>query len=280
MSDPEKGQVPRGPSKSGYNPPSWFWDTRVKGAQLSGTLTWTALRALDIPLQDWLLRSGAAITLIARLGGRAIAPPIVRPASLVLGLQPYHALLVGLSAGSALKQVYWKWFVGDTSMPAGMSAVIAAYNTFFNTANTLLAVWSLTSQQPGKQSCPFSFFKTAPASVPVGVGLYALGIFLEWYSEVQRKSFKSRPENKGRPYSGGLFSLARHINYTGYTLWRTGYALVCGGWVWAAMVGLFNASDFANRAIPSLDAYCEKRYGVLWDDVREKVPYKLIPGVW
>lgn len=49
------------------------------------------------------------------------------------------------------------------------------------------------------------------------------GILLELVSELQRKRFKDDPANKGKPYAGGLFSLARSINYGGYTLWRGGY---------------------------------------------------------
>jgi len=40
------------------------------------------------------------------------------------------------------------------------------------------------------------------------------------------------------------------------------------------------AGDFCARAIPSLDTYCEKRYGEQWEDVRRKVPYKFLPWVY
>ena len=32
----------------------------------------------------------------------------------------------------------------------------------------------------------------------------------------------------GKLHTTGLFGLAQHINYTGYTLWRTGAALLSG----------------------------------------------------
>lgn len=37
------------------------------------------------------------------------------------------------------------------------------------------------------------------------------------------------------------------MQYFGYTLWRAGYALSAGGWVWGSIVGGFFAWDFANR---------------------------------
>lgn len=86
--------------------------------------------------------------------------------------------------------------------------------------------------------------------------MFVLGMLAETVSEVQRKIFKDKPENKGRVYTGGLFGLARHINYGGYTIWRAGFALASAGWIWAAVVGAFFAYDFATRGIPVLDEYC------------------------
>lgn len=110
--------------------------------------------------------------------------------------------------------------------------------------------------------------------------MYALGLWLEWYSEIQRHRFKTDPNNKGKPFSDGLFGYARNINYGGYTLWRTGYSLVCGGWIWGAVMATWFAGDFISRAIPSMDVYCEQRYGVQWEEVRRKVPYKLLPWIY
>jgi protein-S-isoprenylcysteine O-methyltransferase Ste14 len=197
-----------------------------------------------------------------------------------LGLSPYHTLVMGLATGSALKQIYWKLFVNDLAMPAGFSVGIAAYNTILNTLNTAFALWSVTSQQPSAQSSLSALFKSAAPSLSVGIALYAIGIFVEWYCEVQRASFKAKPENKGKPYSDGLFGVVRNVNYTGYTLWRTGYSLVCAGWTWGVLQAAWLAGDFCARAIPSLDTYCEKRYGEQWDSVRRKVPYKFFPGVY
>lgn len=92
----------------------------------------------------------------------------------------------------------------------------------------------------------------------IGVGAYVLGMATESISEIQRKNFKADPRNAGKPYTGGLFGLARHINYGGYTVMRAGYALATGGWMWSAFVGAFFFRDFATRGVPVLDEYCSK----------------------
>lgn len=96
---------------------------------------------------------------------------------------------------------------------------------------------------------------------------------------MQRKLFKSQSKNRGRPYGGGLWAYATNINYGGYTLWRAGYAAVAGRLGWGGLVGAFVGSDFMKRAIPSMDRYCEERYGREWVRIRERTPYRLIPGV-
>lgn len=257
----EVGEVKPGPSSSGYHPAQFFWRTRQKGPTASGTFTFTALRALDLPFQWWLLRSGAGAALLRRLGASPVQQKPLANTSTILGLSPYHALVFGLAVGSSAKQIYWKLFVGDTVMPATFASIVSIYNTTLNSFNTLLALWAVTSQQPSDQSALVAFLISAPPALQAGISLYAVGLFTEWYCEVQRKSFKSDPETQGKPYSGGLFGLARNVNYGGYTLWRSGYSLVCGGWIWAGLMGSWLAGDFIGRAIPSMDAYCEKRVG-------------------
>ena len=225
-----------------------------------GTAVFSILRLADLPLQYYLLRYSSFLPdLIRRIGGTAIPLSSPLAATGIAGLSPYQTLILGLAAGSSAKQVYWKLMINDTNMPSGFSTAICAYNTLLNTLNTGLAFWAVTSQVPADQGSFLSTLTSAPVAVPVGIGLYTVGIFVEWYSEIQRKRFKSHPENKDKPYSDGLFGLARSINYGGYTLWRVGYSLICGGWTWGALVAVWLAGDFCARAIPSMDAYCEKR---------------------
>jgi steroid 5-alpha reductase family enzyme len=80
--------------------------------------------------------------------------------------------------------------------------VIALFNTINNSLNTLL--FTIAGSNPTYIS---------PYSIYIGATLYTIGILVEPISEVHRKTFKDKPENKGKPYAGGLFSLARNINY-------------------------------------------------------------------
>jgi protein-S-isoprenylcysteine O-methyltransferase Ste14 len=282
MSDPkEHGIVPREPSKkSGYQPPNWYWESRKKGPTSAGTILFVALRALDLPFQYYLLTSGLGSNIISSLGGTPVLQSPVASSAGILGLSSYHSLVMGLATGSALKQIYWKLAINDLAMPAGFSVTIAFYNTILNTLNTCFALWSATSQQPVAQSSLSTLLQTAPPTLLLGIPLYAVGLFVEWYCEVQRAAFKAKPENKGKPYSGGLFGVVRNVNYTGYTLWRTGYSLICAGWTWGAVQAVWLAGDFCARAIPCLDTYCEKRYGEQWEVVRRDVPWKFIPGIY
>ena len=143
-------------------------------------------------------------------------------------------------------------------MKPAAAVAISALNTFLNTANTLLSIWIVTSAAPTNIAPSASVGEVLLSSpgLAAGVSLFAVGIATELFSEFQRKWFKSRPENKGKPYGGGLWSLATNINYGGYTLWRTGYALAAAGPAWGLAVGGFSAYDFASRAIPVLDRYC------------------------
>ncbi|KAF2626539.1 hypothetical protein BU25DRAFT_459244 [Macroventuria anomochaeta] len=121
-------------------------------------------------------------------------------------------------------------------------------------------------------------------SLVVGGTLYTVGILTELVAEIQRKRFKSDPKNKGKAYIGGLWQVARHIKYGGYTIWRAGYALAGGGWALgamvAALVGALFAIDFSTRAIPVLNEYCEKRYGEAWGKFKQQTPYHLVPFVY
>jgi steroid 5-alpha reductase family enzyme len=76
---------------------------------------------------------------------------------------------------------------------------------------------------------------------------------------VQRTAFKKRAENKGKVYTGGLFGVSRHVNYFGYTLWRTGYALASGSAVLGGLTAAWLTFDFVGRGIPVLDEYCSQR---------------------
>lgn len=239
--------------------PKWFQETRRKGISQSGNLIFTLLRVLDLPLQYHIIRSGIGMDIVRRLGGTSISRSLASSNSF-LGLSPYHSLILGLAAGSAAKQIYWCLAVDDNVFAPSFATMIALYNTVLNTLNTLLSLWIVTSNYSGAATWTDLLTDSAlKSTLPLGLGLYAIGVFTEWYCEVQRKQFKKDPANKGKLYTGGLFGLARNINYGGYSLWRTGYGLVCAGLPWGVAMFAWTFGDFAGRAIPLMETFMERK---------------------
>ncbi len=94
----------------------------------------------------------------------------------------------------------------------------------------------------------------------LGVALYIAGSFLNTGSELERKRWKERPENRGHLFTGGLFRHAVHINYFGDEVLFTGYALITGR-AWALLVPLLMLAGFLFFSIPDLDRHLRAHYG-------------------
>ncbi len=107
----------------------------------------------------------------------------------------------------------------------------------------------------------------APLGWPDGLGiaLFLLGSWLNTGSEFQRKRFKDDPAHRGRLYTGGLFRLARHINYFGDFTWAVGWALVTRN-AWAGLIPLLMAAGFIFVNIPALSRYLHAHYGAEYDE--------------
>ena len=229
-----------------------------------GTSIFVGLRAIDPFLQYHLLSAVPLAGLLAKTGLST------RPSTNLLssiGLDAFRSTIFAMSLGSALKHIIWIAYISNEAMYPGGAAIICAFNTVFNSINSILATTDLSSQ-------------VFPGQLYLGAALYVTGILVELVSELQRKWFKDDPKNQGKPYGGGLFGWARSINYGGYTLWRGGYALAAGGPAWGLLAGSMLAYDFATRAIPVMDDYCSKRYGAAWQEVKKKVPYRLLPFLY
>lgn len=237
---------------------------RTKGYSTSGAIVFTLLRLLDPALQYTLL-SGHGTHLLNRIGLSPTTAPTLTSTSGVFGLSPYHALILGLSLGSAAKHIYWVLVTLDYDFPPTIACVVASYNLVLNTLNTMLSLWTWSSNAPVSSAglaitgASALLDPRVSGTVPLGLLLYSVGLTTEWVSEIQRKAFKAKPENKDRPYSDGLFGLATNINYGGYTLWRIGYATVCAGLPWGVVMAAWNGGDFVARAIPGMEEYCQKR---------------------
>ncbi|MCJ1455121.1 hypothetical protein MMC28_005475 [Mycoblastus sanguinarius] len=268
---------------SGDAPKELSVASRKKKPSPLGTSLFVGLRAADVVLQYSILQRGWGAQLIQNLGGSAVAFSTPRePPLAYLGLGPYPAIMSALALGSSTKQILWILGVSEQEMTPAAAVVISVFNTVVNTLNTMFSLWTLTSAAPqmATQSASITDVITSSPLIMVGLTLYVVGISTELFSEVQRKSFKNKPENKGKPYGGGLWSWATNINYGGYTLWRAGYAVAAGGLPWGAVVGAFQFHDFVSRGIPVLDRYCTERYGEAWVDIKKRVPYRLIPFIY
>ncbi|KAI4200129.1 MAG: hypothetical protein LQ350_004168 [Teloschistes chrysophthalmus] len=238
-------------------PQDWSLASREKRPSPLGSTLFVGLRAADAVLQYSLLRQGWAADAVRSLGGVAVPTVGAGP----LGLTPYGALLSVLAVGTSFKHVVWQLSISEQEMKPAAAIAIASFNTVLTVANTLLSAWALVSAAPTDlpASASISEVILSSPSLIAGLGLFTLGLTTELYAEFQRKRFKSQPENQGKPYGGGLWSLATNINYGGYTLWRTGYAMAAGGPIWGLVIGAFFFYDFTSRAIPILDRYCTNK---------------------
>ncbi|KAH7111171.1 hypothetical protein B0J13DRAFT_660202 [Dactylonectria estremocensis] len=250
--------------------------SRVKHFNLLGTSIFVGLRAADAFLQYGLLQRGWAPRFIELLGGHVVDRGMIANAA-TTQLQPYFGAISLMACGSSLKQILALLIVSEQDMPPSSAFVIALFNTVFNSLNAVFSVWAATSQRPTSET--LAGVAQSPL-VLFGVGFYTIGILTEMISELQRTYFKRNPTNKGKPYANGLFSLARHINYGGYTIWRAAYAVSSGGWPWGLTVFSFFFYDFVSRGVPVLDTYLSERYGEEWKLIKKRVPYSLIPGIY
>lgn len=181
---------------------------------------------------------------------------------------PNVQLLLGMDLVRALRHVFWKYRVGEGLFPPATAAFVAAFNALAAAAKLWLAV------RAGRSIGPTTFGRV----LPLAAGLFALGSALETGSELQRKRFKASGP-KGALCTGGLFGVARNINYAGYITWRTGMALAtCSPW--AALSPAFHAHDFGSRAVPMLEKYMSEKYGEQWEAYRRATPHRLLPGIW
>lgn len=241
-----------------------------RGQAPLGTAVFIGLRALDPFLQRYLLLNSPLPTLARKLGLSTPRPPPTGGLPLAgTGMTPLQSLVWAFSIGAAAKHIFWVTVTGNEPVHPGAAVAISAFNTVSNVLNTLL--FDAAGANPTYWT---------PWSAYIGSALYVTGILTEAVGEWQRKRFKDDPKNEGKVYSGGLFSVVRHASYTGYTLWRAGYAMASGGPLWGATVAAFFTWDFATRAVPLLDQYMSNRYGEQWARMKRDVPYALIPGVW
>lgn len=91
--------------------------------------------------------------------------------------------------------------------------MIPGFNTIFNSANSIMSLTAAASAFTPSLLSTENDSRVSPL-LAIGSLAYLIGLLTEASSEQQRKAFKNDPKNAGKPFSGGLFGLARH------QLWR------------------------------------------------------------
>ena len=226
-----------------------------------GTATWVGLRGLDPFLQYGFLSGRIGTGLITAIGSSVLTQGLSSRTGTILDsleLSPYRLALLGMSTGAFVKHAFWRLFTSQEVFPPHVAAIVSAFNSGFDSINSLLFICAATS--PARYSGESSISSNFPGTpLILGSSLFVAGILIETISEVQRALFKRKENNQGKPYTGGLWALSRHPNYLGYALWRGGYALAAGGWIWGAVTAGWFTFDFIARGIPVLEEYCENR---------------------
>jgi len=265
-----------------------------------GSATFIGLRALDPFLQFQLLARPWGTTLLSKLHISSIPlhghllsdyRPSTWSAGLVTALDAVSVfdlplsrlILLVMATGSSAKHIFWLLYLSKEEMSVSAATAVGLYNSFVNTAASLLLLSVSTSTALGRGprlTIPGTGGMEISLPMALGTVLYGVGMAVEITSEIQRKAFKDKAENKGKICTTGLWAWARHINYGGYTLWRTGYGLAAGGWPAAMVVLAWHAYQFAAASVPLLNDYMVKKYPEQWGKYQRDVKWVLIPGVY
>ncbi|QUC16896.1 uncharacterized protein UV8b_01137 [Ustilaginoidea virens] len=247
-----------------------------KSSSPLNTTLYLGLRALDCYIQYLILSRATGSFIIKFFGGSIIphGPPVEAGFMHIekLGLSGYRLLLLFMDILAAAKHFWFVLTVAEEAWTLTGAIVVGLDNIFFDTLNNLLflcAATSAASSKAGGETLANPYLAT-------GFIIFAVGLVTECVCEIDRKVFKKNPMNKGKPYTGGLFSLVRHPNYTAFTIWRSGLALASGGMIYGMSIAMFFMWDFSNRAVPALDEYCTKRYGDMWAEYKRKTPFTMI----
>jgi len=234
---------------------NFLFDRTNKDSHPLPRLLFSIVRATDPYLQYILIFAGYGHQILSKAGIATV------PAG------PKGKVLIAMAVGAALKQIINVTYIFEAKIVYSAALGICVYNTL----NNSLASFSSIIYGPSNELGSLQY---------IGISLFTVGILTELISELQRKRFKDNPSNKGKAYTGGLFSLARHINFGGYTLWRTGLALTSGNYWLAAFQFFYHLLYFTKSVVPDLADYCSKRYGEDWKKFERDVPNILLPYIW
>eukprot|EP01006_Ploeotia_vitrea_P060943 TRINITY_DN76898_c0_g1_i1.p1 TRINITY_DN76898_c0_g1~~TRINITY_DN76898_c0_g1_i1.p1 ORF type:complete len:241 (+),score=19.11 TRINITY_DN76898_c0_g1_i1:26-724(+) len=140
-----------------------------------------------------------------------------------------------------------------------------------------LVLFSLGYCHINQANTTLNTFGQATTGISLFTFFYITGSIFGTLSEWQRTQFKKNPRNKGKLFTGGLYSLCRHPNYFGDVLLFTGWGLLSGSWInlWLPLVMFFN---FLFAHVPDMEKYMKERYKAEWPEYERKTK-SLVPFV-
>lgn len=165
---------------------------------------------------------------------------------------------------AVLQQLYWAWVLSRERFTWFMA--------LFPWNNALDWLWVYFLSQALNRNLPVNNW------IYIGAGIFLVGSLLELISNIQRHRFKRDPNNEGKLFTGGLFSLVIHPNYTGYILWRSAIPLMTGYPLVAGIAFLFHFAQFYFHAHPPFQRYMRRKYGQAWERYAAERK-KIIPGL-
>lgn len=207
---------------------------------------------------------------------------------LLLGIA--YSILFGTGAATLEKTLGWP---SHSPIP-GRRYVVMGFSiiVFFRMTFTMLFLMQRRLPWSEAMTLPFAFalyyigfaVLVLPYNAPLGpvdyfgITIFLVGSLLNTVSEIQRKTFKSRPENKGRLYTNGLFSWSMHINFFGDIMWVAAYAIVSRN-PWSVVIVIFLVSLFVFYNVPKLDKYLAEKYGPDFEEYATRTK-RLFPWIW
>jgi delta14-sterol reductase len=217
----------------------------------------------------------------------------------VLSFAAYHHFQFGAEAsmGIYLAAGCLTWFVLDYLTFEEVH--LYTYDLFAERVGFKLG-WGCLAFYPYFYAVPlWATVSAAPRQMPAfQLVLFLLVFLLGWSlargANMQKYTFKRYPERSFlgiRPgvitdgnrslLASGYWGLSRHINYLGEILMATGIVLCTGHYdmIWPWLYPLYYVALLFPRQVDD-DKRCAEKYGPLWDQYVEKVPYRIIPYLY
>ena len=216
----------------------------------------------------------------------------------ILSFASYHFAAHGRSITVTLYTALFFWFLVDymtfehvhlytydlVAERVGFKLVfgcLAFYPYFY-----LVGLWVVADRAPADVSLLF---------LVVSAVVFFTGWVLARGANMQKYVFKRDPDRaflgviepevisdgERRVLCSGFWGLSRHINYLGEVLMASGLTLALGypGMLLAWLYPLYYVILLGTRQADD-DRRCREKYGELWEEYEERVPSRIIPGVY